>query len=207
MSADEIPTYCFEKPSLYLLALLLGPQNETSSMVVPSDFGPLTFKSMDLLQQRGQIPKLELSYELERGTFRAVYFGHVSPFKLGAVELLREGEAEINLVFSEAGKVHIPMHAASQVADLPPGFDWKILAGSLCLWRACTGLPNGCDPSLGKYFNKMKSVSRYQWNNVSYEIQGNDILEEWSSSFSDTENGEMKISFFVKNGLLASLKY
>ncbi|NDV22683.1 hypothetical protein [Desulfovibrio sp. JC022] len=207
MSVDEISTDCFEKPSLYLLSLLLGPQHDISGMVIPSDFGPLTFKGMDLLQQRGQIPRLELCFELAGGFFRAVYFGHVSPFKLGDVRLEREGLPEINHVFSEAGKVHIPMQAASQVADLPSGLDWKILAGSLCLWRACSGLPNGCDSSLGKYFNKMKSVSRYQWSNVSYEIQGNDIFEEWSSCIYDAQNGEIKISFFIKNGLLASLKY
>ena len=207
MSVNDISSYSFEKPALYLLSLLLGTQNGVSGLTVPSDFGMLKFKGMDLLQERGQIPQLELDFEFEGGSFRAVYFGHVSPFKLGSVQLILEGKPEIRHVFSDAGKVNIPMQAAAQVAELPPGLDWNIIAGSLSLWRACCGLPNGCDPSLGKYFKKMKTVSRYQWKNASYEINGSEILEEWATCITDAVGHEMSLLFVIKNGLVSALKY
>ncbi|WP_197528751.1 hypothetical protein [Maridesulfovibrio salexigens] len=175
-------------------------------MKVPSDFGLLRFKGMDLLQERGQIPKLVLDFELEAGSFRAVYFGHVSPFKLGSVQLIQEGREEINQVFSSSGKVLVPMQAATQVDGFPPDLNWNILAGSLSLWRACCGLPNGCDPSLGKYFNKMKTVSRYQWDNISYEVEGDEIVEEWSACVPDAVVNDIKVVFVIKNGLISALK-
>lgn len=206
-SLNEISSFSFETPSLYFLSLLLGASDASKDMTVPSDFGLLTFKSMDLLQERGQIPRLQLDFKLDAGFFRAVYFGYVSPFKLASAQLKREGSPDIFSIFSEAGKIHIPMRAAEQVAQLPAGIDWKIAAGSLSLWRACCGLSNGCDSSLGKYFDKMKSVSRYQWDNVSYKIEGNDILEEWKTCIPDVESEEINISFFIKNGLFIDLKY
>lgn len=100
----------------------------------------------------------------------------------------------------------IPMQAAAQVAGFPPGLDWNILAGSLSLWRACCGLPNGCDPSLGKYFNKMKTVSRYQWDNIRYEIIGNEIVEEWSACIPDVKVNNLKVIFIIKNGLISAVR-
>ena len=206
MLVNEMSSYCLEKPALYLLSLLLGKPDDISNLNIPSDFGLLKFKGMDLLQKRGQIPKLVLDFEHQGGVFRATYFGHVSPFKLGTVHFVQEGEPEINRVFSDAGKVMIPMQAARQVAGLPSGLNWTILAGSLSLWRACCGLPNGCDPSLGKYFTKMKTVSRYQWDNIRYEVEGDEIVEEWSACVSDVVINDMKVVFIIKNGLISALR-
>ncbi|WP_320174796.1 hypothetical protein [Maridesulfovibrio sp.] len=206
MLVNEIYSYSFEKPALYLLSLLLGKPNDISELTVPSDFGLLRFKGMDLLQERGQIPKLVLDFELEGGSLRTVYFGHVSPFKLGNVQLIQEGRAEINHVFSDAGKVMIPMQAATEIAGIPAGLNWNIVAGSLSLWRACCGLPNGCEPSLGKYFNKMKTVSRYQWENISYELKGDEIVEEWTACVTDAVVHGARVVFVIKNGLISVLR-
>ncbi len=100
----------------------------------------------------------------------------------------------------------IPMQAAAQVAGFPSDMNWNVLAGSLSLWRACCGLPSVCDSSLGKYFNKMKTVSRYQWDNISYEIKGNEIVEEWSACISDAKFNDIKVVFIIKNGLISALR-
>lgn len=204
MSGSEISTSSFEKPSLYLLSLLLNPDGHVSGISIPSDFGTLTFCKMDLLQERGRIPQLVLDYELEGGSFQAVYFGHVSPFKLHSTELKRKGTV-VKHVFSEAAVELIPMETALPPSGVPQGLDWKIVAGSLSLWRACVGLPVVCDNSLGKYFSKMKSVSRYQWSNEAFEIQSNKILETWSSDIPCGEIGKIKMSVFFVNGLISGI--
>ncbi len=72
---NDISSYCYEKPALYLLSLLLGNPNDVSGLEVPSDFGLLGFKGMDLLQERGQIPSwcwiLNLKGEVSGCLFRA----------------------------------------------------------------------------------------------------------------------------------------
>ncbi|WP_321402421.1 hypothetical protein [Maridesulfovibrio sp.] len=206
MSGSEIPRSSFEKPSLYLLSLLLNPDGAASGQSIPSDFGTLTFRKMDLLQERGRIPQLVLDYELAGGSFQAVYFGHVSPFKLHRTELKHNG-AVVKHVFSEAAGGHIHMETALPPSGLPQGLDWKIVAGSLCLWRACVGLPSGCDKSLGKYFSKMKSVSRYQWTNDRFEIQDSNILETWSSDIPCGEAECINFSIFFANGLIAGISF
>lgn len=204
-TTTNISTFGLEKPSLYFLSTLLDPQGRAANLPVLSDFGPLSFLGMELEQERGHIPQLVLDFEFEGGCFQSVYFGYVSPFKLGTTYLQFDGEKEIERIFSEAGKEYLPMQAAERLSKIPSDFDWKIVAGSLSLWRACCGLPKACDPSLGKYFNKMKSVSRYQWKCEKYEIQGNDIIEEWSSQISYAKLGNKKVLFSIKNGLFIDL--
>lgn len=197
----DISTFSLEKPSLYFLSILLDPHGGVADISVPFDFGSLSFHKMDLLQERGQIPRLALDFEFSGGSFHSVYFGHVSPFKLGAVRVQKNGAESVEHVFSEAEKEYLPMQAAGQISEIPSELDWKIVAGSLSLWRACCGLPKACDPSLGKYFAKMKSVSRYRWKCEKYEIQGNDIIEEWSSQISYAKSGNKEVLFSIKNGL------
>ena len=207
MHAAEIAPSSFEKPSLYLLSLLLNPEGFDLDTPIPSDFGTLAFSKMELLQERGRIPQLVLDYMLEGGSFRVVYFGHVSPFKIHSVELEQGGSPVAKHVFSEAANGLLPMETARPLSGLPQGLDWKIVAGSLSLWRACIGLPTACDQSLGKYFSKMKSVSRYQWTNESYEKQGSEISETWSSSIPCAEKEDVKISVSYVNGLIAGILF
>ncbi|NDV25670.1 hypothetical protein [Desulfovibrio sp. JC010] len=204
MFASDFSPSCFEKPSLYLLSLLLDPQGFSSGNLIPSDFGPLRFDKMDLLQERGRIPQLALDFTHGDGSFLATYFGHVSPFKLHFAELALGGNVE-RYVFSKGADVLIPMQTARPVSALPQGLDWSILAGSISLWRACVGLPGACEESLGKYFSKMKSVSRYQWINDSYERQGDDILETWSTCIACDDIGDVKISVLFVNGLISGV--
>lgn len=201
----NISTFSLEKPSLYFLSILLDPQGGGADISVPSDFGALSFLGMELEQERGHIPQLVLDFEFDGGCFQSVYFGYVSPFKLGTTYLQFDGDKKIERIFYEAGKEYFPMQAAEQPSEIPPELDWKIVAGSLSLWRACCGLPQACDPSLGKYFNKMKSVSRYQWKCERYEIQGNDIIEEWSSQIFYAKLENKEILFSIKNGLFVDL--
>ncbi|WP_419778706.1 hypothetical protein [Maridesulfovibrio sp.] len=207
MSTSEVPLLSFETPSLYLLSQLLDPEGLSGDIFVPSEFGVLRFTHMDLMQERGRIPQLIIDFELEDGKFRVAYFGHVSPFKLHSVELDREGETAQQHVFSEGSEVCLPLKACDSVTELPSGLDWKIVGGSLFLWRSCLGLPNACDESLSKYFSKMKSVSRYQWTCESYARQGEDILEKWSASVSCNDGDNLKISIFLVDGLVSKIEF
>lgn len=203
--SDEFPFSVLESPALFFLARLLNPAGLPQDLTVPSEFGKLTFREMDLLQERGRLPVLQLDFEFAEGLFQALYYGHISPFKLGSVRIIRAGEPEKEYVFSEAGRVLLPMKYSLQPAELPQGLDWKILAGSLYLWRSCCGLPDVCDPSLGKYFSKMKSVSRYSWENVSYEMNGDIVMEEWSTCVIGTESAEKSISVTLQNGSVSNV--
>jgi uncharacterized protein YkuJ len=205
MSDNEISPSSFETPSLYLLSLLLDPDGFALNQPIPSDFGTLFFTRMDFLQERGSIPQLALEFSREGDAFRAVYYGHVSPYKLHFIELEREGVPVLKHVFSRGAEIFIPMETAGPAGELPEGLDWKIVAGSLSLWRACTGLPGICDESLGKYFSKMKSVSRYEWTSESYRKQGGDILERWSSSVPCSGNGNVGISMLLVNGVISEV--
>ena len=207
MSVSEISLLDFETPSLHLLSLLLDPEGVSGDLSFSSGFGTLRFIKMDLLQERGRIPQLVVDFALDGGKFRAVYFGHVSPFKLHSVELDRKGQPAQKQIFSEGNEVYISMAAGDQVCDLPPGADWRIVAGSLFLWRSCLGLPNACDESLGKYFSKMKSVSRYQWINERYERQDGDILETWTSSVVCSDGNNLKISILLINGIVSKIEF
>lgn len=207
MSTGEVTLLSFEIPPLHLLSILLDPEGSSGDIFVPSDFGILRFSQMDLMQERGRIPQLIIDFELDGGKLRAAYFGHVSPFKLHSVEFDREGEPAQKHVFSEGSKVCLPLQACDSVAELPSGLDWKIVGGSLFLWRSCLGLPNACDESLSKYFSKMKSVSRYQWTCESYARQGEDILEKWSASVSCNDGDNLKISIFLVDGLVSKIEF
>jgi hypothetical protein len=206
MSINEISYSSFENPALYLISLLLNPKEFTQDTPIPSDFGLLYFNEIDLLQERGRVPQLMLDFTLEKGVFRAVYFGYVSPFKLHYTELKMDDLPASTSVFSKGNELFIPMEAARPVKGCPQEPDWNILAGSLSLWRACIALPTVCDESLGKYFSKMKSVSRYQWSNDSYEKQGDSIFETWSSCIPCGESADTDISISLVNGLLAEVK-
>ncbi|WP_415716142.1 hypothetical protein [Maridesulfovibrio sp.] len=207
MSAGEVSLPDFEMPALYLLALLLDPDGVDGDIAFSSGFGTLRFSRMDLRQERGRIPQLVIDFELDGGKFNAAYFGHVSPFKLHYAEIVCDGLPVQKHIFSEGNEVYIPMAAGVYDGDLPSGVDWRILAGSLFLWRSCLGLPNACDESLGKYFSKMKLVSRYQWINECYKRQGENILETWTSIVPCSGGENLKISILFVDGLISKIEF
>ncbi|CCO25449.1 hypothetical protein [Maridesulfovibrio hydrothermalis] len=206
MFPDVMSSMNFEKPALHFLALILAEDfNPVVSLSVPSELGDLEFKAVDVKQERGKIPLLLIGFEAKEGRGEISYFGHISPFKLYYFELNNSGECLEKFIFSEAGKPLVRFASADLRHLFPDDLDMKIIVGSLYLWRSCIGLSKICDSSLVKYFSKMKSVSRYQWNMDDHHFENNDVYEKWSAVVIDKQGEERNISIVLENGIVKTV--
>lgn len=207
MYPDGLTSLSFEKPALHFLSLTLDTDfSFDSEVILPTEMGRFSFKKLDLVQERGKLPLLVLDFELEEGTAEILYFGHISPFKLHCFRLCRKGYGAEEYFFSKKGMMNEDPAAADFAEYFPADIDFRIVTGSLYLWRSCVGLPKVCAPDLVKYFSKMKTVSRYQWKNDEYRIENSDSYEKWTGVIPVNKDVDVEISVFFKNGLLCDVK-
>ncbi len=212
MFSDALTMLSFERPALTLTALLLDEKRTSAEGVtVPSDMGGLTFKSMELIQDRGKMPVVMIEFlnEQNQSTWNFSYFGHISPLKLNSVSVVyadgTTGGKTDELTFSEMNKSYGKSEAV-YVGPVDIGsIDVKLLCGSLYLWRSCVGLPKACEEVFAKYFRKMKPVSRYEWELSDYSVNGDDVVEEWSCVVPSDAYGEGVVEVTVQNGIVISI--
>ncbi|WP_291326389.1 hypothetical protein [Desulfovibrio sp. UCD-KL4C] len=183
MYSAGLTSLSYEKSALYLLSVLLDSGFQLGAqLAIPSDMGELVFKSIDLIQERGKIPLLKLDFEgaVSQTVFEFQYFGHVAPQKFHSVKVVKSDNELIEYTFADVNKVYGKLKADYDQTISLDSINMKLLCGSLYLWRSCVAFPKICEESLSKYFKKMKSVSRYEWDLESYFVDMDKILEKWS---------------------------
>ncbi|WP_031480256.1 hypothetical protein [Maridesulfovibrio frigidus] len=205
MFSDGLSMLSFERPALSLIALLLDDKIiSAEGLLVPSDMGILTFKSMDLIQDRGKMPVVMIEFlnEQNQSTWKFAYFGHISPLKLNSVSIANADGTVDERTFSEMNMSYGKSEAVYSKAVDIGSVDVKLLCGSLYLWRSCVGLPKACEEVFAKYFRKMKPVSRYEWELNDYSVNGEDIAEEWSCAVPSDAYGKGVVKVTVQNGIV-----
>ncbi|SMF04583.1 hypothetical protein [Desulfovibrio gilichinskyi] len=208
MYSAGLTSLSYEKPALYLLSVLLGSGFQLGTkLTIPSDMGELIFKSIDLIQVRGKIPLLKIDFEeaMDQTSFEFQYFGHVAPQKFHSVKVEKSDNELIEYTFADVNKIYGKLEADYDQKISIDSIDIKLLCGSLYLWRSCVALPKICEESLSKYFKKMKSVSRYEWNLELYFVDVNKIIEKWSCVVPTESHGDKWVSVELCNGIVENV--
>lgn len=207
MLPNGLSSLSFEKPALRFLSFLFNDKFDViSPPVFETDFGIMQFEGVDLLQERGRLPLLVLDFLQGENAVKIFYFGHISPFKLHCFELHNKDSEPEKFIFNGPDAVVSHLSATDLKELFPQNIDYKIVAGSLFLWRSCLGLSKVCESSLRKYFSKMKSVSRYEWKMDSYSSGDGLICEQWSAVVSCIDGTERKINVTLSDGVIVRAK-
>lgn len=205
MLQNGLPSLSLEKISLYFLSLILDEEfDSTVPMCFTSDIGSLQFTGVDLLQERGKLPLLILDFMHSEDAVKILYFGHISPFKLQSVEFCKKCAEPEKFCFTGTDAAVADLVITDFKGFFPQNIDYKIVLGSLFLWRSCIGLSKVCESSLGKYFSKMKSVSRYKWEMNEYFVKNGSVCEKWSAMVTCCDSVERKVNVFFEDGVVVS---
>lgn len=198
--------YSIEKCVLHFLSLTLEkntPDNKKLTVFCGSE--KLVFRELNIVQERGALPLLELFFDANGSVIKVELFGHISPVKFYRVGLYEEGELRCGHYFTEPGQI-CPSDLYEQMIELfPADADSRALLLSLYLWRSCCGLSGVCPDDLKKYFSKMKSVSRYEWLNDTIIHKDDEIYEKWTVKNAEGVDKTDSLHVILNNGVVTGV--
>ncbi|WP_432735367.1 hypothetical protein [Maridesulfovibrio sp. FT414] len=195
-----------EKAVLHFLAIALAAPAENHPCIpVPGGDVTLVFHGLDIVQERGRLPLLVLDFDCGKFRLQVEFFGHLAPAKFHCARLYDGDEVVAEHLFADPGTVYRSELAGEMEAAFPDSADAGALMGSLYLWRSCAGLSCVCPEELGKYFGKMKSVSRYVWELLKAEYTNDAVVEKWITSDYTCASDSAGVSVVLENGVVVNV--
>lgn len=206
MSQSCFSPSSIEKCVLHFLSLTLEkntPDNKKLTVFCGSE--KLVFRELNIVQERGSLPLLELFFDAGESVIKVELFGHISPVKFYRFEMYDNGRLISGHCFTDPGQLYHPDVYGQMIDLFPTDVDSRALLLSLYLWRSCTGLSGLCPDDLKKYFSKMKSVSRYEWINDYVFCQDDKIHEKWTVKNMDGMEKSSSLYVILNNGVITGV--